>query len=142
MGAAAPPAVEERLREVFGWLGTPGGAGTCSDPSNQTGVEDGDPLPIPTALFGMSPNPLRGGISGRITFSLARAGHARLDVFDLQGRLVKTVADGDYPAGSQDLAWDGRDEGGRPVGSGVYFLRLDAGGEILTRKGVVIQTRR
>ena len=43
---------------------------------------------------------------------------------------VRAVVDGDYPAGNQDLAWDGRDDGGRAVADGVYLYRLEAGGEI------------
>jgi len=139
-GSVHPLAVEERLQEVLDWFGTPGNA--CKDPSSQIGVGDDGTLPVRTTLAGMVPNPLLGGDTGRITFTLAHEGHARLDVFDLQGRLVRTIADGRFPEGTQSLRWDGRDEGGRPVGSGVYFFRLAAAGSVHTRKGVIIQTHR
>lgn len=49
---------------------------------------------------------------------------ARLDVFDLQGRRVRTLADRRLPAGAVVLSWDGRDEGGRRMTHGLYFARL------------------
>ena len=55
---------------------------------------------------------------------LPSAGHARLDIYDLQGRRVRTLADRDFPVGATVIAWDGRDAGGSVVGRGLYFARL------------------
>jgi flagellar hook assembly protein FlgD len=48
-------------------------------------------------------------------------------VFDLSGRLVRTLRQGRLEAGTQNIAWDGRDDDGRPAAGGIYFVRLRAG---------------
>ena len=59
-------------------------------------------------------------------------GHVRLEIYDVTGRLVSRLVDEAMPAGRHDVAWDGRDEKGSAVASGVYFSRLSFGGESLT----------
>ena len=62
----------------------------------------------------------------------------RLAVFDLAGRLVRTLIDASLPQGSHEAVWDGRDESGREVGSGSYLARLEFGGMVETvRMGLV-----
>jgi FlgD Ig-like domain len=82
--------------------------------------------PAITQLYTPFPNPLHG--STTVRFDLARATSIRLEVFDLTGRRVHTIAEGGYPAGGYRLAWDGRDDNGAPVGSGLYYLRLSGDG--------------
>ncbi len=48
------------------------------------------------------------------------------------------LVDGEQPAGEQDVHWDGRDDGGRPVASGVLMLRLAAEGVVLTKRVVIL----
>lgn len=67
----------------------------------------------------VSPNPLNP--RGVLSVTTSRAGRLRVRVFDVQGRLVRTLADGRAEAGSHDLEVDGMDEAGRPLGSGIYF---------------------
>ncbi len=55
---------------------------------------------------------------------LPRPAHVRLDVFDLMGRRVRTVADRDLPVGATVIAWDGRNAGGAPMSRGLYFARF------------------
>jgi tripartite motif-containing protein 71 len=59
-----------------------------------------------------------------IRFDLPRAGRVQLRVHDLRGRLVRTLVDGDAPGGSQQATWDGRDDRGRGLASGIYVARL------------------
>jgi hypothetical protein len=83
------------------------------------------------------PNPAR----GLVTFSarLAREGWARLRVVDVSGRRVRTQTSHTLGAGAHHLVWDGRDESGRRVGSGVYFVQLYAGGSSSTRAVTIIR---
>ena len=59
-----------------------------------------------------------------IRFHLAEPGAAELAVYDARGRLVRTLLEGEQPGGPQLVAWDGTDEYGRSVPSGVYLIRL------------------
>ncbi|NOT34768.1 MAG: T9SS type A sorting domain-containing protein [Candidatus Eisenbacteria bacterium] len=68
------------------------------------------------------PNPAAIGIS--IEFGLARAERARLTLIDLQGRVVATLADGDYSAGRHRISWSASSAG--PPSAGVYFVRLES----------------
>jgi flagellar hook assembly protein FlgD len=67
--------------------------------------------------------PLRKG-SALIQLSLAQSDHVRVDVFDVSGRLVKTVADRQFPAGPSPLYWDGTDNDGKQLPRGVYFTHI------------------
>lgn len=84
-----------------------------------------------------SPNPTRAG--AWIHFSLGQSGPAKLSVFDVSGRRVRSLLSGEGHGGAQALFWDGRDEAGRELASGVYFYRLQAGERSLTRKLVLIR---
>jgi hypothetical protein len=73
-----------------------------------------------------------------IRFDLPAAGNARLAIYDLAGRLVRVLVEGERPAGSHEAVWDGRDASGRAVPSGSYLARLVAGGKVETvRMGLV-----
>jgi hypothetical protein len=74
--------------------------------------------PSPGAL----PNPSPG--SCRIAFQTVTAGPVSVRVFDASGRQVRQLHDGPLPAGEFSLLWDGRDDGGRELPSGVYFAKI------------------
>jgi len=84
------------------------------------------------AILPARPNPFVS--ETEISFSLASAGPASLRLFDVTGRLVRTLHEGWANAGPQRLRWDGRDDRGRTVGVGIYFVRLTAGGIIRTER--------
>ncbi len=87
-------------------------------------------------LLGVTPNPFNPRTT--IRFELPEGGAVRLSVFDVAGRLVRTLVDGGLAQGSHEYAWDGRDEAGRAVGSGSYLARLEFGGRVETvRMGLV-----
>lgn len=70
----------------------------------------------------------------RFAFELPTAGAARLDVLDVGGRHVATVASGTFSAGRHAAAWAGRDDSGAPVAPGAYFAVLEhAGRRVVTR---------
>jgi hypothetical protein len=78
--------------------------------------------PAVFALLQNQPNPAERGTTFR--FDVPRTAHVRIDVFDLQGRRVRVLLDGDISPGSQAIEWDGRDDRGNPVGPGVYLYRM------------------
>ena len=65
--------------------------------------------------------------------------HVRLDIFDIRGRLVRTLVDADRDAGTYHVLWDGTDAGGRHLASGVYLYRIHAGQFVQTRKMVLLK---
>lgn len=70
------------------------------------------------------PNPAVAG--ARVRLSLAQASDVDAAVYDLAGRVVRHLQRGRLAAGDHDLAWDGRDDGGRAVRAGMYFIRMRA----------------
>jgi hypothetical protein len=83
------------------------------------------------------PNPFNARAETR--FSLPVAGHANLDVFDLQGRRVIRLLSEDLAAGDHSVIWNGVDESGQTVASGVYYARLQAGDINITRALVLVK---
>jgi endonuclease I len=88
-----------------------------------TGVED-DAVPA-AHIAAVTPNPFNP--STTISFEMAVSGQARVEIFGVDGSLLRTLASGSYDAGSHNLRWDGRDDTGRSLGSGAFFCRLQAG---------------
>jgi hypothetical protein len=88
-------------------------------------------------LYPSVPNPFNPRTT--LSFDLARSSRVRLRVYDAAGRLVRVLADRPYAAGRHRVVWDGRDIKGRPAASGVYFPRLDAGGESQAVKVLLVK---
>ncbi|MFM8559129.1 MAG: endonuclease [bacterium] len=80
-----------------------------------------------------SPNPFLARTN--LAFTLSQPGRVSLSVYDVGGRLVRTLAaDQSYAAGLHRLEWDGRDEAGAAADAGLFFVRLDAGGVTRTQR--------
>jgi hypothetical protein len=79
------------------------------------------------SLARIGPNPFHS--STLLGYSIPALGPARLTVYDVTGRLVRTLVEGDIPAGHFTANWDGRDQSGHVLPSGIYFGRLEAGAE-------------
>ncbi len=99
-----------------------------------TSVPGADPG---VALLQNEPNPFNP--STRIGFTLEHDGQVTLLVYDVRGARVATLLDGHKPRGAHSLEWDGRDNSGRALPSGVYFYQLHAGGRSLERKAVLLK---
>ncbi len=84
-----------------------------------------------------APNPFNP--STKIVFALSRSERVELTVYDVSGRLVRTLIDGALPAGEHASTWDGRNASGRPSASGAYFAVLRAGGDSRTRKMTLVK---
>lgn len=90
-------------------------------------------------LYSSFPNPLAAG-STSIRFQVPQtAARADLTVFDIRGRRVKLLVSEVLPQGEHARAWDGSDDSGRQVASGVYFCRLQVAGEVQIKKMVVVR---
>ena len=122
-------------------LTSPGGVVMATSSFSVTAVANplsvGGPHAPAFALGPSRPNPAFG--AAHVAFTLPRAGHARLVVYDLAGARVRTLLDGEVGAGTQDATWDGSDERGRPVRTGAYFYRLEFEGQRLARRLVLMR---
>lgn len=101
----------------------------------QSGVDD-----VESAVFvhAASPNPF--GHTTALSYELPTAGVVGVRVFDVSGKLVRTLVDSErQEAGPRALVWNGRADDGRAVASGVYFFRVDIGGESLERRAVLLR---
>ena len=85
--------------------------------------------------YGLSQNyPNPANPSTTIIFQTLRYGHVLLRIFNLQGRLVRTLVDGNIRAGFHKVVWDGKDSSGRSLSSGIYIYRLDVAGKVFVKK--------
>jgi hypothetical protein len=106
-------------------------------------IDDDDPTSVPedlptiTAMQPLAPNPARS--STQVSFQLAQAGPVQLTIYSADGRRVRTLATGDHPRGIYRIPWDGRDDQGRAVGSGVYYTLLATSEKRITRKLVLLR---
>jgi hypothetical protein len=74
-----------------------------------------------------------------IRFSLDQSGPTSLTIFDVSGRAVRRLISGAAAAGAHTAVWDGRDDAGRALPSGIYLYRLDAGDGAVTKKMIMLQ---
>lgn len=111
-------------------------------PSNEasvtlgTGVA-GPVIPFRFALLGNFPNPFNP--TTRIMFDLPEAAIVELGIYTASGRRVATLIDGAVEAGRRNVIWNGRDDRGMSVPSGIYFVRVTKEGEILSHKMVLLK---
>jgi flagellar hook assembly protein FlgD len=95
----------------------------------------GDVIAARTGFVSLFPNPFNP--TTHVTFDLAKAGPVDVAIYDVRGQLVRTLATGTMNSGRHDLVWQGRDDAGRSVASGVYFCRLSADGGTQSRKMIL-----
>ncbi len=83
------------------------------------------PVPSQYRLSQNYPNPFNPVTT--IRYELPKSGSVRLEVFDILGRVVRTLVDQTQEAGYHSISWDGRNDMGEALSSGVYYLRMEAG---------------
>ncbi len=81
------------------------------------------------------PNPFNG--TTEILYGVSNAGKVRLDVLDIQGKMIRRLADGTEPEGEKRVVWNGIDEAGRAVPSGVYLIVLTTRGGVMSIRKMV-----
>jgi len=89
------------------------------------------------AIRDLNPNPFRQ--STAITLAMPHRGQARLVVYDVQGRAVRTLVDRVLEAGDHMITWNGRTDADRRVAAGVYFAKLEGGGRTSVRRIAVLK---
>ncbi len=103
--------------------------------SQSTGVDTAE-LPAAVALAPNFPNPFNP--TTQIRFGLPTDQRVALRVYDVQGRLVATLAERSLPAGHHQVTWHGVDDNGSPVASGTYVYRLETETGVVTRKMTLV----
>jgi len=102
-------------------------------------VTDAEPrrMPMRFALHDAVPNPFNPLTT--LSFSLPSGGHVQLVIYDVAGRLVRSLLNETRPPGRHDVAWEGLDNRGNPVSSGVYLYRLEVLGFVETKRMVLMK---
>lgn len=134
-----PVLLAGRLRALVDQPAAPAlGAVRLLDPQQRSlPVAGAEVAPLSYGLLQNYPNPFNPATT--ISFSLPARATARLEVFDALGQRVALLHEGPLAAGPHTLQWDGRDERGRPVGSGIYFYRLHSGSFERVRRMVLLR---
>jgi hypothetical protein len=96
-----------------------------------------EPIPSSYTLGQNHPNPFNPGTT--IPYTLPETAPVRIEIFDTGGRRVRILVDEDQSPGFRSVNWDGRNDTGDTVASGVYFCRIQAGDFSATRKMVLIR---
>ena len=100
--------------------------------------EGGEIVPAEYSLRAAFPNPFNARTT--IAFDLPEKGYVSLKVYDILGRTTRTLAEGEFEAGRHRVAWDGRDDEGKDMASGVYMIRLVVEGKgAWTRKVALVR---
>jgi len=138
-----------RLRFRFGSDGASGGEGWFIDDLQVTGLDllagvEAPPAPPAASLrctyLACSPTPIRGGEGATVRYRLSRPAEVHLQVFDAGGRLVRELRSAEAAARAA-FRWDGRDQAGSRLGSGIYLLRLNAGDRQLASRKTMLVAR-
>jgi len=121
----------------------------CRNPAGETESEiwsftteiefdqDDNLIPSISGLKGNYPNPFNPITT--IEYALSADTKVRLEIYNLQGELVRTLLDSDLPAGYHSTTWNGIDNNSLPVSSGIYLYRLKAGAIVQTKKMLLIK---
>jgi hypothetical protein len=121
---------------------------TSNDPANPTltipihiivssASDDPGSIPLVTALEGNYPNPFNPETA--IRFSTREAAHVRLAIYNVKGQLVRVMVNQDLPSGNHCLIWNGKDDQGRSVSSGIYMYRMETPGYTKTLKMMLMK---
>jgi hypothetical protein len=136
--AAVYDAANDRMVVFGGRDGTPDNEVWALDDLSGTVTHAAAPAPSAGAVLSQNhPNPFNP--STVIRYEIASPATVKLRVFDVRGALVRILVDATRAAGPHTSVWDGRDDRGVRVSSGVYFYRLDAGRFVSTRKMVLLK---
>ena len=110
--------------------------GQIEDPTTNV-TEEWEALPDGFVLEANFPNPFNAGTT--IRFDLAESGSASLRIYDIRGHQVREFLGHFRSTGVHTVSWDGRDEEGKNLASGIYLYRLQSGAQVSTRKMLLLR---
>jgi hypothetical protein len=94
-------------------------------------------IPVRTELTGNYPNPFNP--ETKIKFALKETGDVSIKIYNIKGALVRALVDGEMNAAYHEIIWDGKDNTGKQVGSGVYFYKMKAEKYTATKKMILMK---
>jgi hypothetical protein len=92
---------------------------------------------VKVALAQNRPNPF--GPETFITYAVGTSTPVKVGVYDVNGRVIRTLVSGEVPAGNHRVSWNGKDADGRPMAPGIYLCRLETPGRTITRKMALLR---
>lgn len=122
------------------WLATEDGIAVFNEGGIVSVVENQNQKsfkPNQSVLYQNYPNPFNSETS--ISYTLQISAQISINIYNITGQLVRTLVDDKKQAGFYSLKWDGRDETGNSVSSGIYFSRLESGNKIISGKMLLIK---
>ncbi len=96
-----------------------------------------DELPKPEVTLSNYPNPFNP--ETKIVFNLPEEGNVKLEIYNIKGQKVKTLLDCYMSPGRSEMIWNGKDDNGKPVGSGVYFYQLQTPAKSYVKKCMLLK---
>ena len=130
-----------QIRFVFGSASLFTGEGWYIDDihySNTTGSNNDTIIPITNQLYSNFPNPFNPTTT--ISFDIAQASSfVTLDIYNIKEQKVKTLVNDDLEVGKHTILWDGKDDSGKSVSSGIYFYKMKTAKYTSTRKMILMK---
>ncbi len=108
-------------------------------PANLNTSAQNHDLPVTTKLLGNYPNPFNPSTTIMFQLNIENAKNTELAIYNLKGQKVKTLPVTPSPSHTVSVIWNGADDNGRPVSSGVYFYRLKSGDFVQTRRMLLLK---
>lgn len=103
----------------------------------ETGVGTGSDLIVKNYSISNYPNPFNPATT--INFNLKAESHVELNIFDIKGHKIRTLVSEQVPAGAHSTVWNGKDDRGNIVSSGLYFYKIEAGSYTETKKMILVK---
>jgi hypothetical protein len=101
------------------------------------GVANDDPQTSPIVRVSNHPNPFAS--STMLNVDIKQAGPTRIAIYNLKGQLIRVLNDSSLSSGQHSFNWNGRDEDGKDVASGIYSARVESGDQIIYHKMMIIK---
>jgi len=94
---------------------------------------------MPMSLLGNFPNPFNPETTIHFSVGSVSASPVTITIYDIRGRQIRTLVDGIYSKGEHFVVWNGKDDNGQDVSSGIYFYKMQTGDFVQTKRMVIIK---